>query len=274
MTIHPTTWRLIKTAPAFGAWNMAVDEALLESIGHGDTLPTLRLYAWDPPCLSIGYAQSTKDADLKAIRSRGWHLVRRLTGGRAILHTDELTYSVTGPASEPRLAGSVIESYQRISQALLRALHFLALPAQALPKENDQPKSVEPICFEAPSHYEITVAGKKLIGSAQARKKKSVLQHGTLPLYGDLTRITHTLNFPSEVEREQAAQRLLARATTVEAILQRTIPWEEAAAAFEQAFAQTFAIQLELGELTPAELGRAEELVNKKYAHPDWNERI
>ncbi|MBT3391436.1 MAG: lipoate--protein ligase family protein [Chloroflexi bacterium] len=274
MTIQPTTWRLIKTAPAFGAWNMAVDETILESIGRGDTPPTLRMYAWDPPCLSIGYAQSIKDADFQTIRARGWHLVRRLTGGRAILHTDELTYSVIGSAKEPRLAGSVIDSYERLSRALLHALHLLALPAQALPKKNDQPKSVEPICFEVPSHYEITVAGKKLIGSAQARKKTNVLQHGTLPLYGDLTRITHALTFPSEAEREQAAQRLLARATTVEAVLQRAIPWEQAAAAFEQAFAQTLDIQLEPGELTPAELGRAEELVNKKYAHSDWNERI
>ncbi len=252
---------------------MAVDEAILEGMGCGDTPPTLRLFAWDPPCLSIGYAQPISDIDRKNILARGWHLVRRLTGGRAILHTDEITYSVIGPTHEPRLAGSVIESYQRLSQALLLALKLLELPAQALPKIVDQPKSFEPICFEVPSHYEITVAGKKLIGSAQARKKAGILQHGTLPLHGDLTRITQALAFPSVAAREQAAQRLLVRATTTEAILQRYVSWEQAAEAFVEAFSQTLNIQLQPADLTPTEIARAEELVKEKYAHPDWNER-
>jgi len=100
-----TTWRLINTPPARGAWNMAMDEAIMEHIGRDEVLPTLRLYAWDPPCLSLGHAQSFKDVDTARLASHGWDVVRRMTGGRAILHTDELTYSVTGPANEPRLAG-------------------------------------------------------------------------------------------------------------------------------------------------------------------------
>lgn len=274
MTQNNTTWRLIKSTSESGAWNMAVDEAILDSIAGGDALPTLRLYAWHPPCLSLGYAQPIGDVATGKLGERGWHLVRRLTGGRAILHTDELTYSIIGPPDEPRLAGSLIESYQRLSQALLQALRLLELPAQALPKENHPSKSAEPICFEVPSHYEITVAGKKLIGSAQARKKAGVLQHGTLPLHGDLTRITHALRFPSEADREQAAQRLLERATTVEGIMQRGISWGQAAEAFVQAFTDILTIHLEPGELTPTEISRAKTLVNEKYAHPDWTERI
>ncbi len=272
-----TTWRLLRTPPAPGTWNMAVDEAILEAVGRGDVRPTLRLYAWHPPCLSLGYAQPVSDVDHERLSARGWEIVRRITGGRAILHTDELTYSVIGPYSEPRLAGSVLESYRCLSQALLAALQLLNLPAQARPKPQSPPASggqPEPICFEAPSNYEITINGKKLIGSAQARKKPGVLQHGTLPLHGDLTRITQALAFPDEASRSQAAERLLARAATVESVMGGRVSWEEAASAFITAFSQTLKLTLEPVELTPAELARAEELVKEKYAHPSWIGRI
>lgn len=271
-----TTWRLIKTNPSSGAWNMAVDEAILEAIGRADIPPTLRLYAWEPACLSLGYAQSFSDVDHNLVTANGWQVVRRITGGRAILHTDELTYSVIGPQDEPRLAGSVIESYQRLSQALLMALSLLDLPVEAARKENNTRNSTSPapICFEVPSHYEITAAGKKLIGSAQARKKAGVLQHGSLPLYGDLSRIAQVLAFPDEAQRQDAAQRLLRRATTVESVLGRNVSWNEAASAFREAFKTALNLNFEVTGLTPAELRRADELVKEKYAHPDWIERI
>ena len=272
-----TTWRLIKTPPSSGAWNMAVDEAILEAIGRGDVPPTLRLYAWQPACLSLGYAQPHTDVDLRRLAAHGWEIVRRVTGGRAILHTDEITYSVTGPQDEPRLAGGVLESYRQLSQALLAALLKLGLPAEALPQpqipgSNGQAK--EPVCFEVPSNYEITVHGKKLIGSAQARKKEGVLQHGTLPLCGDLTRITQALAFPTDEKRKSVAQRLLTRATNVETVLNRVIGWEEAADTFVWAFENTLDLNLSAAELTSTELARAEELIKEKYAHPSWTERI
>ena len=121
------TWRLLITPPARGPWNMAVDEAVLENIGRGNSLPSLRLYAWDPACLSLGHAQPFADVDTARLSGRGWEVVRRATGGRAILHTDELTYSVTGSAEEPLLAGGVLESYNRIAQALLLAVKTLEL---------------------------------------------------------------------------------------------------------------------------------------------------
>lgn len=270
------TWRLIKTPPAPGDWNMAVDEVILESIGQGYALPTLRLFAWDPPCLSLGYAQPFGDADAERSSKLAWQVVRRITGGRAILHTDELTYSVIGPYDEPRLRGSIIESYQRLSQALLKALLILGLPAEALPKalNFNNAKKQEPVCFEIPSHYEITVHGKKLIGSAQARKKAGVLQHGTLPLSGDLSRITQSLIFPDEDSRSKAAKRLLKRATTVESVLGQPVSWEQAAAAFVQAFSETLNLTFEPAELTSSELAQADKLVKEKYAHPNWTERI
>ncbi len=269
-------WRLLYTLPSRGAWNMAVDEAILEHIHRGESLPTLRLYSWNPPCLSLGHAQSFKDVDIARLQSHGWEVVRRLTGGRAILHTDELTYSVTGSAEEPVLVGGVLESYNRLAQALLYAVHKLGLPVEmkehALTGEHAA-QNLNPVCFEVPSTYEITVQDKKLIGSAQARKKEGVLQHGTLPLSGDLTRICQALVFKDESARERAAQRLLERAATVESVLGREVSWEMAAQALVEGFEAQLGIQFERGELSPSELKRAEELVAEKYAHPSWTER-
>jgi lipoyl(octanoyl) transferase len=267
-------WRLLITPPARGAWNMAVDEAILEAVGRSEALATLRLYAWDPPCLSLGYAQPFADVDLPRLHARGWEVVRRPTGGRAVLHTDELTYSVIVPPSEPRLAGGVLASYNRLAQALVEALHLLVLPveinAHAATPATQNPN---PVCFEVPSTDEITVGGKKLVGSAQARRKEGVLQHGSLPLAGDLTRILQVLFFPDEQARARAAERLLQRATTVETALGRTISWDEAAQAFIAAFRSALALDLLSGELAASEKARAEELIAVKYAHPDWLQR-
>jgi len=271
------TWRLIKTPPASGAWNMAVDEAILQAVGNGHVLPTLRLYSWEPACLSIGYAQPISDVDIRRLKNCKWDIVRRLTGGRAILHTDELTYAVVGPHDDPHLTGGVLESYRRLSKALMAALFNLGLPVEALPQPQSPSmnnRTKEPVCFEVPSNYEITTHGKKLVGSAQARKRDGVLQHGSLPLFGDLTRITQVLSFTNEHQRQVASDRLLQRATTIQSVLQRMVSWEEAAESLIKAFKDTLQLNFELTELTPREIENAEELEKGKYAHPSWTERI
>ena len=268
------TWRLLIHPARRGAWNMAVDEAILENIGLGESSPTLRLYAWDPACLSLGHAQPFADVDTARLRQNGWDVVRRATGGRAILHTDELTYSVTGSVDEPVLAGGVLESYNRLAQALLLAIKTLRLPVEIKEGKSNDSAPPNPVCFEVPSTYEITVAGKKLIGSAQARKKEGVLQHGSLPLTGDLTRICQALVFKDETARQNAATRLLSRAITVESARGGAVTWDTAARAFVEAFETQLGICFENGELSESEIQRAEELVKEKYAHPSWTERV
>jgi lipoate-protein ligase A len=256
---------------------MAVDEAVLEGIARGISMPTLRLYAWNPPCLSLGYAQPIGDVDLVALNNNGWDIVRRPTGGRAILHTDELTYSIIGPQDDPRLAGSVIESYQRLSKALLHALILLGIPAvaeahPAVPAGSD-PKG--PVCFEVPSTYEITYDHKKVIGSAQARRKGMLLQHGSFPLQGDLARITKVLRYEDEDRRTQAAQRVHNRATTAEEILGGAPTWEQTAAAFSLAFQQVLQDYfLAPGELSSIELELADQLVREKFGNPGWTGKV
>jgi len=258
---------------------MAVDEAILDAVRADQVPATLRLYSWEPACFSLGYAQPFTDVDRKALSTYGWDLVRRPTGGRAILHTDELTYAVIGPPEDPRLAGSVLESYRCLSEALLSALHLLAIPAETHEKNIEttlKSSSVKtnPVCFEVPSNYEITVYGKKLVGSAQARRRDGVLQHGSLPLYGDLTRILKAVIFQDEPTRQEAALRLLDRATTAETVLGKPLSWEAAAKAFTQSFEEILNLHLVPGELTENEKLRAENLVIDKYANPRWTERL
>ncbi len=273
--LPPAQWRLLRHAAAPGAWNMAVDEAILQAVIAGDSPPTLRLYAWEPACISLGYAQPIADVDRAALAARGWEIVRRPTGGRAILHTDELTYSVIGPDSEPRLAGGVLESYQRLSGALLAALEHLVVPVVSQRKNGLAPNGdPNPVCFEVPSDYELTVDGKKLVGSAQARRGGAVLQHGTLPLHGDIRRITEVLHFADEAQRDATAERVASRAATVASALGREVAWDEAAAAFVHGFQHALGIELIEGQLSAAELAGAEDWLRERYANPDWTERV
>jgi len=266
-------WRLIVDSPARGAWNMAVDEAILEQAGRGESPPTLRLYDWQPACLSLGYAQPFADADVVRLQERGWELVRRPTGGRAILHVDELTYSVSAPASEALLAGSLLESYNRLAAALLHGVRLLGLDAQMKAAPGADRHSLNPVCFEVPSAYEITVDGRKLIGSAQARRRDGVLQHGSLPLCGALVRITDALAYPGDQARQEAARRLQARAASVQSVLQRAVSWNDAAAAVVRGFEEALGLRFERGPLTESETQRAYALVQEKYGNAEWTQR-
>ena len=273
--LFPTVeWRLLLDSPAEGAWNMAVDEAILDGVLAGTSPPTLRLYAWAPACLSLGYGQSAADVDWQALETLGWMAVRRPTGGRAILHTDELTYSVTGLGRDPRLDGGIIKSYQQLAGGLLCALGNLSLSA-ASQSTSAGPAIGDggPVCFEVPSNWEITVSGKKLIGSAQMRRKGGVLQHGALPLFGDLTRITRVLAYSSDTERRSAAERLLLHATSVERTLGRPVAWEAAADAFRTGFADALQINFISGELSSEEDAHAHRLMEEKYGSALWTKR-
>lgn len=282
----PESWRLVITPSAGGAWNMAVDEAIAGHASSGDVPPTLRLYQWQPPCVSLGRHQPLADINLLRCQALGYDVVRRPTGGRAILHTDELTYSVAGPQAHPVLAGAVLDSYLRLSQGLLAGLARLGLAVSKAPATS-RAQTVDrvgvpavarstpgPICFEVPSAYEIVAGGKKLVGSAQSRRQGWVLQHGTLPLVGDVTRLVEALALEDEGKRPQLRADLAGRATTVEAVLGRPVSFEEAGAALIAGFEEALGIRLERGELTAQELLLAGELVAEKYAAEPWIARF
>ena len=267
------TWRLIISPPPHkGAMNMALDEAILSTAGKRQSPPTLRLYSWQRPCLSLGFAQSASDVNLDGLSKFKWELVRRPTGGKAILHSDELTYAVIAPLDEPRVQGSVLASYLRLSEALLQSLNILGALARAEENPGGQPntKLEGPVCFEVPSNYEITIHGKKIIGSAQARRNEGMLQHGTLPLFGDLARIIKVLKFDTPEDQIVASKRLLEHATTLETALGQAISWETACDAFINGFANALNLSFINEPLSQSEIELAEELFQKKYNHPDW----
>lgn len=266
-------WRLIIDPPQDGPLNMAVDELILSAVGAGEQPPTLRLYGWQPACLSLGYGQPATDADRERIAARGWQIVRRATGGRAILHTDELTYSVTLPLAHPLATGSIVDSYRRLSAALLRALQRLGASVDADEKAPGT-KLIGPICFEVPSDYEITANGKKLVGSAQMRKQGAALQHGSLPLWGDVARICDALVFVDETVREQAKARVRERAATFADVMGETITWDDAAQAVAGGFAEAFDLAWDKRPLSAAERTRAHELRESRYATEDWTRRM
>lgn len=271
----PQTWRLITSAAMPGPLNMATDESILEAVSSGSVPPTLRLYAWSPPSLSLGYAQPFADVDLERIDANGWSIVRRPTGGRAILHADELTYAVIAPIDHPDLVGGVLASYQRLSRALLSGLEQIGLAAAVAPEVqlSGQERS-NPVCFEVPSSYEIEAAGRKLLGSAQVRRVKGVLQHGTLPLSGDITRICDALRFQDEETRQKAKERVLLRAASVSELIGSEVTWQQAAQALVRGFEHTLGWDLQEDSLTQSEQAHAVELQRSRYSNPEWTQRI
>lgn len=260
--------RVIFDPPRAGALNMAIDEAILEQTAAGGPTLTLRLYAWEPPTLSLGYAQPAADCDEAALARLGWGLVRRPTGGRAILHTDELTYSIVARENHPLMQSGVLESYRRLSLGLLAGLRFLGVDAAA-----DAGRAARtagnPVCFEVPSHYEISCGGKKLVGSAQARRLGCVLQHGALPLGGDLARILQALAHP-----DSTPERIRRRAATLADLLGREVAWQEAADAVCRGFAETFGISFRREALSEEEQTRAGELEREKYGNDEWTRKV
>ncbi len=257
----PRVWRLIsEDQPRPGAWNMAIDRALMETCGTQVAPPTLRIYSWAPPAVSLGKGQSAAVVDWAKCQSDRVEVVRRPTGGWAIFHSDELTYSVAAHADEPGLAGPLLEAYRALSDGLIAGLDHLGLPAQLAPSPSAAEKAGLLACFEVPYNNEITVEGKKLMGSAQARSGRKLLQHGSLPLEGDVGRAADYLLFvqttaDGEMHADDAARaalrtRLREHATTASAAAGRPITFAEAAAAMVKGFAATLGIVLEPGTLT------------------------
>jgi lipoate-protein ligase A len=254
--------------------NMAVDEAVALAVATRLVPPTLRFYTWMPPCASLGRNQPFAAVDAARCAARGYDIVRRPTGGRAILHTDELTYSVIAPADHPLMEGMVLDAYLRVAAGLVAGLRRLGIAAEPAPSTNRAGRDVSAACFEVPSAYEIVVDGKKLLGSAQNRRGGYVLQHGSLPLVGDVTRLVECLAFADEAERAARRRSLAGHATTVAEVTGRVVTFDEAADALRDGFTGALGIELVPGELTEAEQTQADTLAREKYGHPSWTERL
>ncbi len=261
-----TSWRFLNTGAGSGAVNMAIDEAMLVGVNRGTTPPTVRVYAWEPPTVSLGYAQRIEDElDLEAVDRFGFGVVRRPTGGRAVLHAGELTYSVVGPAGEDPLGRSIMEAYESIARALAAGLGRLGVEVELAPVATEAigRDGASPPCFASAGRYEIVVGGRKLIGSAQRRVGRGVLQHGSLLMDSTHERIAD-LMLVADDRRRETVRRLLAQKTThLSALLGRPVAFGEVAEAVRFGFAHAWGVSLDEGRLTEAELEAAETLATE-----------
>lgn len=265
-------WRLVNSGNLSGALNMAIDEAIAQTVAAGIAPPTLRFYGWEPPCLTLGYAQREAEMDWGACAAQGISVVRRLTGGRAVLHHQEVTYSIAAPENNPVVSGTILESYLKISRGLLLGLQKLGLDAQMVFRK-DTAKLRSAACFDSPSFYEMLINGKKAVGSAQTRKNGVLLQHGSIIREMNVDLLFSVLNFSSEETRLRLKQAFLRKACSLQQAVGRELTDNEIISAVTEGFAEVFKVRLVNLELTPEEMKTAEDLVLTKYGRDDWNRK-
>ncbi|WP_369902653.1 biotin/lipoate A/B protein ligase family protein [Bacillus manliponensis] len=270
-------WCYINSGKCSPAFNMALDECLLNWQSEKMMPPTIRFYEWEVPTLSVGYFQRVaKDIDMEEVKRKELGFVRRQTGGRGVLHDKELTYSVIVSEEHPSMPTTVTEAYRVISQGLLEGFKALGLDAYyAVPKtEADRENLKNPrtgVCFDAPSWYEIVVEGRKIAGSAQTRQKGVILQHGSIPLEIDLDELYDLFLFPNERVKERMKSMFSSKAVAINDLTDRTFTIEQFIEAFEEGFAKGLNIELVPYELTKEQLREVETLAKEKYESDEWN---
>ena len=270
-------WRFIDSNNRSPYYNMALDEALLEWHRKGEIPPTIRFYGWNPPTLSIGYFQKAeKEINFDKVKELGLGFVRRPTGGRGVLHDEELTYSVIVSEEYPNMPKTVTEAYRVISEGLLEGFRSLGLEAYfAIPRSEEEKNSLKnprsSVCFDAPSWYELVVEGRKIAGSAQTRQKGVILQHGSILLEIDEDKLFSVFNYPNDRVKERMQRAFRSKAVAINAIAGRKIPIEEAKEAFYKGFASALDIDLEPYTLSEEEEAYVEELARTKYGSDEWN---
>jgi len=260
-------WRLLRSGKLSGAMNMAIDEALLESVAEGDAAPALRLYGWQPTALTLGYGQSVSDdVDLDACNKAGVDVVRRSTGGRSVLHADELTYAVVARTDASPFNGTVLDCYRAIAEVLKKALQQLGVDASLVPGKHvtGQGRSARALCFSVPSQYELVASGRKLIGSAQKRRGQAFLQHGSIPLTLDLSLLTKLLKVDS------AATDQLAKVGWLSALAPRPLTLLDLEESLLKAFAENLGVDWQQSVLSPGEQEMAQRLNDDQFNCDSW----
>ncbi|MDX8047418.1 lipoate--protein ligase family protein [Gracilibacillus sp. S3-1-1] len=266
------TWYFIDTGKQTPAYNMAVDECLLNWHSEGKIPPTIRFYEWEPAGLSVGYFQKTTNKiDLDAVRRNGYGLVRRLTGGRAVLHDKELTYSIVVSEEHAKMPSSIKEAYLVLSKGLLEGYQTLGIDASFAIPEGKLETTQSAVCFEEPSWYELVVDNKKAAGSAQTRKKGVILQHGSIPLTVDDNQLYDLFIYRNEKVKERARKSFKDKAISIEEAANRTVTMAETKRAFKEGFAK--GLNIELQELTFSQEQEQEviALMKSKYLQDEWN---
>lgn len=270
-------WRFIDSGNHSAAFNMALDEALLDWNSEGKIPPVIRFYGWEPATLSIGYFQKVeKEINMDMVKQHGLGFVRRPTGGRGVLHEHELTYSVIVSEEHPDMPKTVTEAYRVISEGILKGFHNLGMDAYfAVPKtEADRESLKNPrsaVCFDATSWYELVVEGRKVAGSAQTRQKGVILQHGSILLDLDEDKLFSLFKYPNERVKERMQKAFKSKAVAINEIAKENVTIEMAKKAFKAGFEEGLDIELEPYELTEEELAYVHKIAKERYESDEWN---
>jgi lipoate-protein ligase A len=277
-----TEWRFIHTGDRSPADNMAIDEAILTAHSEGKVPPTVRFYGWNPATLSIGYFQKAQEVDCEKLQQEGIGFVRRPTGGRAVLHDKELTYSIIVSETYPGIPRNVTEAYRVLSEGLLQGFRALGLSAEMVQLASDEEKEKyasagSAACFDSPSWYELVVEGRKVAGSAQVRQKDVVLQHGSILLDMDTDQLFRLLRFSNEKVAERMKQSFTKKAIAINDLLlgqgKPTVLLAQVEEAFRKEIAAGLGVQLVDAQLTAYEQELADQLAKDKYGSEAWNFR-
>lgn len=247
-------WRLLETGFHSAAENMAIDRAILVAHSQQKVPPTVRFYGWNPPAISIGYFQKlTDEIDLQACKQYGVDYVRRITGGGAVFHEDEVTYSIVIREDHPQVSKNVLESYGLICQAIINGLSHLNVKSSYAPI-ND-----------------ILVNNKKISGNAQTRKYKTVLQHGTVLTNVDVEKMFQILQVPNEKIKGKLIANVKERVTSLTHETNDVFSFEKVSDALRRGFEETFDISLVKGELTDEEIELTDSFKTSIFGAKEWN---
>jgi lipoate-protein ligase A len=255
-------WRYIDSGALDGATNMATDEAL--SRFEFSLKPILRVYRWQPFTISLGYNQKFEEIDIEKCQEDRVDVVRRPTGGRAIFHAHEVTYSVILPKASPWFFKNTLAVYNQISSALVVGLQELGLPVvlERMTSNDHAFKHYKNrfACFATSAKYEIHFQGKKLVGSAQRRFEKALLQHGSILLGNEHLNLLNYLATNGDGAWHTARNQLHKSTICIETILNRTVRYEEVAQALQRGFEKYFNVTLKSEPLTPQEWQKINEI--------------
>jgi len=249
-------WRLLLTGYNTASVNMAIDRAVLVANSEGKVPPTVRFYGWSPPAISIGYFQSLEEeVDLDSCKRFGVDYVRRITGGGAVFHDAELTYSIVISESHPSIPKNIMESYGRICGALIKGLKNLGIESEYIPI-ND-----------------IVSGGRKISGNAQTRKSRTVLQHGTILMDVDVDKMFSLLKVPDEKIKDKLIADVKQRVISVKHLLGEDIDFEKTAVAMKTGFEEEFDVELVEGSLAEDEVELSKKFEKECFGARDWNHR-
>lgn len=256
-------WRLINSGALPSVLNMGIDQALLQLYARGESPPTLRFYQWNPPGISLGCLQRRPSFDAGAYRRLGFDVVRRPTGGRAVLHQNDLTYSIITGTQEG-IPVTLPAVYGLLCRGLLVGFRLLGIEAE-LGQEQAQADQPD-ICFLRSTIGDIVYRGKKFVGSAQTWSGSSLLQHGSIVLEPQTATWAELLG-GDEGAQQTHCEDLNKRMTSLSEILGHVPPIHTVKAAIVKGMAQVLGVVFAEGQLTPSEWTLAHEMANQQYEH-------